>query len=265
MISLPGRTFIITGATQGLGADIAKRFVEADANVVVVGRGREKGKEIEQRLGPRAFFVEADLSDDEAILSCIDNTISRFGSIDGLINNACIYDDPGLAASREQWHRLLDVNLIGAAIFSAQVAKVMSEKGGVIINIGSIGGKAGATNRMLYPASKAALLQITKNLAVTLAPDNIRVLSVSPAVTWSPSVQAATGTIEVADQRGAPLHPLGRIGRGSEVADAVLFACSDMASFMTGTDIAVDGGYTSIGPDQGLGPRPWIGGTAARG
>ncbi|QTG16906.1 glucose 1-dehydrogenase (plasmid) [Agrobacterium tumefaciens] len=265
MIDLSGRTFIVTGATQGLGADIAGRLVDVGANVVVVGRGRDKGAEVVERLGGQALFVEADLSDDLAITACIECALQRFGQIDGLINNACIYDDPGLEATRQQWHRLLDVNLIGAALFSAQVAKTMPQRGGVIVNIGSIGGKAGAANRMLYPAAKAALLQITKNLAVTLAPANIRVLSVSPAVTWSPSVEAATGSIEVADARGAPLHPLGRIGRGREVADAVVFACSDMASFITGTDIAVDGGYTSIGPDQGLGPRPWIGGTATRG
>lgn len=265
MISLDGRTFIVTGATQGLGLDIAQRFIDAGANVVVVGRGREKGEAVERVLGSRALFVEADIARDEAIDVCVERALSQFGSIDGLINNACIYEDPGLNATREQWHRLLDVNLIGAALLAAKVSQVMPEKGGVIVNVGSIGGKSGAINRMLYPASKAALLQITKNLAVTLAPKNIRVLSVSPAVTWSPSVENSTGSVEVADKRGSLLHALGRIGRGSEVADAVLFACSDMASFITGTDIAVDGGYTSLGPDQGLGPRPWMAGTAGRG
>ncbi|MGV1794532.1 SDR family oxidoreductase [Rhizobium sp. A37_96] len=264
MIRLDGRSFIVTGATQGLGADIAECLLEAGAKVALVGRERPKGEELARRLGPDAHFIEADLSDDDAIDRCVSEVVRLFGRIDGLVNNACMYDDPGLKATRQDWIRLLNVNLIGAAIISAKVSDCMPDEGGVIVNIGSIGGKSGAVDRMLYPASKAALLQITKNLAVTLAGRKIRVLSVSPAVTWSPSVESSTGSIEVADRRAAVLHPLGRVGRGREVANAVVFACSDLASFITGCDIAVDGGYTSLGPDQGLGPRPWMSGTAGR-
>jgi NAD(P)-dependent dehydrogenase (short-subunit alcohol dehydrogenase family) len=263
MMSVQDRVAIVTGATQGLGLDIAKRFHEAGARVVLIGPDREKGSAIAARLGQRAIFIETDIASDAAIDACVGEVLSRFGTIDFLVNNACIYDDPGLAATRDDWHRLLDVNLIGAAILSARVAEKMVDGRGVIVNIGSIGGKAGAVGRMLYPASKAALLQITKNLAVTLASRGIRAVSVSPAVTWSPSVEKATGTIEEADRRGGRLHPLGRIGRGREVADAVLFACSDQASFITGTDIAVDGGYTAVGPDQGLSPRWWMSDDAA--
>ena len=264
MIRLDDRTFIVTGATQGLGADIAEGLAGAGANVAVVGRGRDKGLAIARRLGPRATFVEADLASDQAIEECIESTVRAFGKIDGLVNNACLYEDPGLAATRAQWHRALDVNVIGAALLSVKAADRMPASGGVIVNIGSIGGKSGAANRMLYPVSKAAILQLTKNLAVTLAPRNIRVLSVSPSVTWSPSVETLAGSVEAADERGSVLHPLGRIGRGRDVADAVLFACSDLAGFITATDIAVDGGYTALGPDQGLGPRPWMDGSGGR-
>lgn len=261
MIRLDGRCYIVTGATQGLGADIAEGLVAAGAFVAIVGRGQEKGREVEARLGAQSRFIEADLTDDASLEACIEQTLEAFDRIDGLINNACFYEDPGLAATREQWHRVLDVNLVGAAILSAKAAPHLPDGSGVIVNIGSIGGKFGAANRMLYPASKAAMQQITKNLAVTLAPRGIRVLSVSPAVTWSPAVETLAGTAELADIRGAKLHPLGRIGRGEDVANAVVFVCSDGASFITGTDIAVDGGYTSLGPDQGFGPRPWIDGT----
>lgn len=264
MMRLEGRSYIVSGATQGLGADIAAGLVAAGANVTVMGRGRDKGLEVAGQLGPQARFVEADLASDAALDACIAQTLDAFGRIDGLINNACLYEDPGLSATREQWHRALDINLVGAAILSAKVAEHLPDGSGVIVNIGSVGGKSGAAGRMLYPASKAAMLQITKNLAVTLAPRGIRVLSVSPAVTWSPSVASLAGTADVADQRGALLHPLGRIGRGSDVADAVVFACSPAAGFITGTDIAVDGGYTCLGPDQGFGPRPWISGGVSR-
>jgi 3-oxoacyl-[acyl-carrier protein] reductase len=258
MISLDGRHAIVTGATQGLGVDIAERLHQAGAKLTIAGRDRERGEAIAGRLGEGALFVETDIADDGSIAACVTAAMARLGRIDFLVNNACMYDDRGMAATRAEWHRLFDVNLFGAAIFSAAVADHMAGDGCAIVNIGSIGGKSGAMGRMLYPASKAALLQITKSMAITLAPRGIRVVSVSPAVTWSPSVEKSAGSMEVADRLGAVLHPLGRIGRGHEVADAVLFACSPMASFITGTDIAVDGGFTAIGPDQGLGPRPWM-------
>jgi NAD(P)-dependent dehydrogenase (short-subunit alcohol dehydrogenase family) len=137
-------------------------------------------------------------------------------------------------------------------------AEKMTKPGGVVVNIGSVGGKVGAAGRVLYPASKAGILQFTKNAAVTLAPEGIRVLSVSPAWTWSPALEGMAGTIERADAVGGRIHPIGRVGRGGDIGNAVIFAVSDMASFMTGVDIAVDGGFTIVGPDQGRGPRPWF-------
>src|SRR6185312_13327899 len=229
VIRLDGRTAIVTGATQGLGADIAERLHEAGARVAIVGLDEEKGQAIALRLGEGALFVETDITDDNAIDACIAMVLSRFDRIDFLINNACRYADAGVDATREEWHRILDVNLIGAAIFATKAAAHMANAGCAIVNIGSIGGKFGAADRMLYPASKAALLQITKKLAATLAPRGIRVLSVSPGTTWSPAVEGLAGTIEAADTAGAVLHPLGRIGRGRDVGDVVLFACSPLA------------------------------------
>ena len=125
--------------------------------------------------------------------------------------------------------------------------------------MGSTGGKFGAAGRALYPASKAALLQITKNFAVELAPAGVRVLAVSPAWTWSPSVeQLSGGSRPAADAVGAHFHPLGRVGSGEEIAAAVCFACSDAASWMTGVDIPVDGGFSILGPDRGISPRVWF-------
>lgn len=257
MIRLDGKVAIVTGATQGLGADIAATLSEAGAATVIVGRGRAQGEAVAATLGGSAWFSETDLADDAAIERCVAETVARFGRIDILVNNACIYADPGLGATRAQWRAALDVNLIGAAILTDQAVAHMPP-GGVVINIGSIGGKFGAAGRALYPASKAALMQLTKNAAVTLAPRGIRVLTVSPAWTWSPAVEALAGTVETADRIGALTHPVGRVGRGRDVGNAVVFACSDMASFMTGVDLAVDGGYSILGPDRGLGPRPWL-------
>ncbi|QTH21333.1 SDR family oxidoreductase [Rhizorhabdus wittichii] len=258
MISLDGKVAIVTGATQGLGAGIAASLHAAGASVLVTGRDAERGAAVVAALGERAAFVAADIAQDEGVATCLDAALARFGRLDILVNNACLYADPGLGASREEWHRSLDVNLVGPALLIAGAAGHLPSPGGVIVNIGSVGGKFGAAGRLLYPASKAALMQLTKSAAVTLAPRGIRVLTVSPAWTWSPALAGMAGSEQRADAVGARTHPLGRVGRDADVGDVVVFACSDMARFMTGVDLPVDGGYSILGPDQGLGPRPWF-------
>lgn len=261
---LAGKIAIVTGATQGLGADIAKVLADDGAHVVLVGRGAEAGCAVAQRLGSRAVFFEADVTSDEAIDRCIDFTVGRFGQIDIVVNNACIYADQGLASSREQWLQTLNVNLISAAVFTQKTVPHMG-RGAVVVNLGSTGGKFGAGGRAIYPASKAALLQITRNFAVELAPKGIRVLSVSPAWTWSPSTESMSGgSIEVADQVGAHFHPLGRVGRGEEIGSVVSFLATDKASWMTGADVPVDGGFSMLGPDRGISPRAWFEALAPR-
>jgi NAD(P)-dependent dehydrogenase (short-subunit alcohol dehydrogenase family) len=258
MISLEGKTAIVTGATQGLGADIAGSLIEAGANVVLVGRTVEAGEALARQLGENAWFCKTDIEQDDDIAACIAGTIARFGQLDILVNNACLYADAGLGSSRAEWLKTLNVNLVGAAIFISMAAEKMTQPGGVIVNIGSVGGKFGAAGRALYPASKAGLHQLTRNAAVTLAPQGIRVLTVSPAWTWSPALENMAGTIEHADAVGGRLHPIGRVGRGRDVGNAVVFAASDMAGFITGVDIPVDGGFTILGPDQGRSPRAWF-------
>ncbi|MFC5605613.1 SDR family oxidoreductase [Variovorax soli] len=255
---LAGRVAIVTGATQGLGADMARTLAGHGAFVALVGRGREAGQAVAASIGAAAQFFEADITDDAAIDRVIDAVLARWGRLDALVNNACSYDDSGLASTREQWLRTLDVNLVSAAIFT-QKATARMQQGGVVVNLGSVGGKFGSAGRAVYSASKAALLQITRNFAVALAPRGIRVLSVSPAWTWSPAVASMSGdSIEAADAVGARFHPLGRVGRGDEIGQAVAFALSADASWMTGADLPVDGGFSALGPDQGISPRTWF-------
>lgn len=258
MFDLSGKVAIVTGSTGGLGLDILRGLHGCGASVVVVGRTEDKGDAIAAELGERALFIKTDITDDADIDGCIATTLRHFGHLDILVNNACLYADRGLDSSRAEWLRSLDVNLVSGAIFLQKAAAVMPEKGGVIINMASIGGKFGAAGRALYPAAKAAILQLTKNEAVTLAPRGIRVLAVSPAWTWSPSVAALAGDPATADRVAAVFHPLGRAGRGEDVAAVVSFACSDAARFMTGVDIPVDGGFSILGPDQGKSPRHWF-------
>lgn len=261
-ISLAEKVAIVTGSTQGLGADIARGLSASGARVVVLGRNAAAGEtlvaELRQRPGAEALYCATDIEQDEEIDRCIERTLSTFGRLDILVNNACMYTDRGLDSSRAEWHRTLGVNLVSAAIFTQKAVPHM-RRGGVIVNLGSTGGKFGAAGRALYPASKAAILQFTKNLAVTLAPQGIRAVAVSPAWTWSPAIdQLSNGSRTAADAVGAPFHPLGRIGDGAEVANAVAFLASEAASWITGVDIPVDGGFSILGPDRGISPRTWF-------
>ncbi|HUH87413.1 MAG TPA: SDR family oxidoreductase [Pusillimonas sp.] len=261
LVDLTEKTAIVTGSTQGLGADIARVLSHCGASVVVVGRNADQGIALADTLnqeGGSALYCQTDIQQDNDIDRCIEQTLARFDHLDILVNNACIYEDEGLESTREQWHRTLGVNLVSAAIF-AQKAAVHMKAGNVIINMGSTGGKFGAAGRALYPASKAAMLQFTKNLAVTLAPKGIRAVAVSPAWTWSPSVERLSkGSRPDADRVAAAMHPLGRVGNGAEVGNAVAFLASDAASWITGVDIPVDGGFSVLGPDQGVSPRQWF-------
>ncbi|MGE8318612.1 MAG: SDR family oxidoreductase [Comamonas sp.] len=255
---LTGRVAIVSGATQGLGADISKVLALEGARVFLLGRSRAAGEAVAAEIGALASYLEVDITDDAELDRCVAAVAAQCGAVHLLVNNACSYDDSGLASTRAQWMATLNVNLVSAAMLT-QKAVAHMPAGGAVINVGSTGGKFGASGRAVYPASKAALIQITRNFAVDLAPRGIRVLSVSPAWTWSPSVERMSGgDMAAADAVGARFHPLGRVGRGEEVGQAIAFAASADASWMTGTDLAVDGGFACLGPDQGISPSTWF-------
>lgn len=251
-----GRIAIVTGGNSLLGKAIARAFVEAGASVAIAARDAERGEAASRELG--ALFVQTDLAEDASIEACIAATLERFGRLDFLVNNAVAYVDGGLETTREDWVYALNVNVAGTAVFVREASRHM-EPGSAIVNLGSVGGKFGAAGRSVYPASKAAILQLTKNQAVELAPRGIRVNSVSPGWTWSdPLARMTGGSREAADRAAATTQPLGRAGDAQEVGAAVVFLCSPAASFITGADLPVDGGYSMLGPDQGRGPRYWI-------
>ena len=258
MIALAGKAAIVTGAAQGLGGAIAAGLCAAGARVLIADSDAAGAAAMAQSLGPGALFQPTDLAHDRDIDACVAASLAQFGRLDVLVNCAVTYLDPGLDATREEWHRALDVNLIGAALLTARAAAVMAAPGGVVVNIGSVGGKYGAAGRALYPAAKAALMQFTRNAAVSLAPRGIRVLTVTPAWTWSPALERMAGSEARADAVGGRLHPAGRVGRGADVANAVVFACSDLAGFITGVEIPVDGGFSILGPDAGRSARAWF-------
>jgi 3-oxoacyl-[acyl-carrier protein] reductase len=260
MNGISGKTVIVTGGATSIGAAIVRAFHQANANVVICDSKLDEGNRLTAELGERSLFCETDITVDEQIQHCLKSAQQRFGRIDFLVNNAAIYLDNGMNSSREDWLRAINVNVVSGAIFAREAAICMKQHGGgAIVNLSSVAGKIGQVGRALYPVCKAAILQLTRSEAAEWAKDNIRVNSVSPGWTHSTTLESLSGNdAALADRAAAPLHSLGRAARAEEVAQAVLYLCSDAASFITGVDLPVDGGYSMLGPDQGQSTRYWL-------
>jgi NAD(P)-dependent dehydrogenase (short-subunit alcohol dehydrogenase family) len=252
MADLTNKVAIVSGGATMIGWTTAQALRDAGSRVVLADIAEDEGERVATELGPDVVFRSTDVTDDEQIDACIAAAISEFGGIDCLVNVACTYLDNGVDSSRDEWLTALNVNLVGGAIFVQKVVPHMRERGGgAIVNFGSISGKLAQPGRMLYSVSKAGIIGMTRNQALALAPDNIRVNSVSPGWTWSNIIRDISGDNRgKADHVASPLHPIGRLVDPGEVGATVAYLCSGDASGITGTDIAVDGGYTAMGPER---------------
>lgn len=252
MDGLKDRVAIVTGGATLIGADVVRAFQVAGSKVVVADINENDGQALVDRLGSNVRFVKTDLTDDNQINKCVEAAVQAFGGIDFLVNLACVYIDNALASTREEWLASYNVNVVGGVMMLKAVRPHMVRRGGgAVVNFGSISAKVAQTGRWLYPVTKAAILQLTRNEAMDLAGDKIRVNSLSPGWTWCRLMDELTHGDKVKTNRvGGAFHLLGRVGEPREVADAVLFLCSSHASFVTGTDLAVDGGYSAMGPEM---------------
>ena len=245
MRGLAGKVAIVPGGCTKIGRAVVDAFVAAGTKVMVADIAEGGG------FAEGVGFQACDLRDDAQIAALVQATKQQFGRIDFLVNVACSYLDNGAASTRAEWLESLDVNVIGSVMLMQAAEEELAKNRGAIVNFGSISSRVAQTGRWLYPVSKAAILQLTRNQAMDLAPKGIRVNAVSPGWTWSNIMDQLTqGNRAKTDSVAAPFHLLGRVANPEEVASAVLFLCSDEASFITGTDIRVDGGYTAMGPER---------------
>ena len=252
MSSMSGKVAIVTGASTLIGQGVVRALNSEGAKVVMADIAIEDGEALASELGEGVTFVETDVTDDGALDALIAASVDTYGGIDYLVNLASTYMDEGVNSSRQVWQDSLNINLISGQVLASKVAPEMEKRGGgSIVNFASISGKVAQPGRMTYSAAKAAIIAITRNAAMQLQPMNIRVNSISPGWIWSNIMKMVTNDDRAkTDGVAAPLHMLGRTGDPEEVGNAVVFLCSDKASFITGTDLAVDGGYTAMGSER---------------
>lgn len=253
IFSLAGKNAIITGAGRGIGAELAKDFAKAGANIMLVSRTQSDLDKVANEIkefAPEQTIVghACDVSNVEAVQAMVDEAEKLFGNIDILVNNAGINKKmPFLDVDLDTWQSIININLTGQFIVAQTVAKKMAEsgKGGSIVSMASVGGFIALQNTSPYCASKGGILQMTRVMASDLAPYHIRVNAICPGF-------IDTGLLENNPQCDKLVEqfkhstPLGRVGNVRDLSGAAIFLASDAASYITGTQITVDGGMSCV-------------------
>ncbi|WP_433959382.1 SDR family NAD(P)-dependent oxidoreductase [Cytobacillus horneckiae] len=250
---LEGKVAIITGAAMGMGEATAKLFAEAKAKVVVADFNEEKGKAVTEEInaaGGEAAFVKVDISKSADVQKMVKFAVDIYGQLDVAVNNAALTPDdkPAAEFDEDYWNRLIAVDLTGTALCMKYELQQMEKqgKGGSIINISSVSGYRPQPNNIAYVAAKHGVVGMTKVAAMEYGPQNIRVNSVAPGAIDTPMLRGALDQFGFTEEEYAPqLSLLNRFGQPREIAQASLWLASDASSYVTGTTIHADAGYTS--------------------
>jgi NAD(P)-dependent dehydrogenase (short-subunit alcohol dehydrogenase family) len=249
-----GKVAIVTGGASGLGAESARRLAREGATVVLTDLAGDAGQAVADEIAAargRAEFLVQDVTDEARWAEVAADVLARFGRIDVLVNSAGVGGggQPILEHTLDAWRRIVGINLEGTFLGVRHVAPAMAAAGrGSIINLSSILGKVGLPGASAYCASKGGVLMLTKAVALELAPTGVRVNSVHPGFIETPMVLNAFRESENENEMRDLIvsrHALGRLGAPREIADAIVFLASDESSFMTGSELVVDGGYTA--------------------
>lgn len=249
-MKLKDRVAIITGGNSGIGRSSSLLFAREGARVVVAARDEKKGREVVDEVksqGGEASFIRTDVSRSPDVRALVDGTISRYGRVDVLFNNAALSPvGTILTTTEEEWHSVIETNLTGTFLCTRYVVPHMQKQGGgSIINTGSINSLMAMKDEAAYDASKGGVLMLTRAVAMDFAKDRIRANCICPGAIETPMLRDILSKAPDPKEAEAELvrkHALGRVGSPEEVAAVALFLASDDSSFVTGAALAVDGG-----------------------
>ena len=241
-----GKTVIVNGSSTGIGEGIARRFHDEGANVVINARNEEKCKATAATLDPeRTLVVAGDVSKSDFADEIVPKTVERFGGLDCLVNNAGVADQGMLhKMSDDQIDRVIDINVKGVIYMSRAAIPELLKTSGSIVNISSVSGIGGDSMLPLYNASKGAVTNLTRGLALQLGPQGVRVNTINPSVTRSDMVEGILGN-EGAMKMMMNRRAIQRVGEPEDIAAAAAFLASEDASFITGVNLPVDGGVSA--------------------
>lgn len=246
-MKLDNKVAIVTGGASGIGEASVRLFAEEGAKVVIADFS-ERGKQLSDELNTKGYdtlFIKTDVTSEEDIKHMVSETVNHYGKLDILYANAGVADDaPAHELTYEKWKRTIDINLSGVFLSDKYAIEqfLKQEGGGVIVNAGSIHSHVSLPNPTAYSAAKGGVKLLTQNLCTAYAKEGIRVNAVCPGYIDTPLLSKVDPKTK---EYLASLHPQGRLGKPEEIAKAVLFLASDDSSFVNGTSLLVDGGYTA--------------------